>query len=466
MDRRQKAADIVSWLRGRGPVPSRELVDHFGISRATLSRRVRELGNAIEVIGRGRATYFAARHSAAPRPTPLYRVLESGQPERLGELVALEGGGNAHWLLRPDHCPEALLGDEFRDGLFPGWPWFLDDLRPSGFLGRAFARKMSEVLPVDSQPENWTDFELLTILSQYGSNLQGDLILGNGRALAEFQESAMRAADGRQPVVTAEAYPDLAHQAIRAGEDFGSSAGGEQPKFTTLVRDTPEEQPRAVIVKFSPPTDTPAGRCWADLLHAEHIAGTILREAGFDSAFTRVFERDRRVYLESQRFDRVGPAGRRGLVSLRALDAAFAGTGGGSWVQFALNLFAHSVISAEDRDTIVRLNCFGELIHNTDMHWGNLAFFVPDRAPWPLAPVYDMLPMGFRPHSSGEVSAPVFQPRPPVPEHRSAWLEMHPVALSYWDQVQCCPEISGEFQTIAAQAIEALKKIRRVCAGQ
>ncbi|MDQ8208272.1 HipA domain-containing protein [Coraliomargarita sp. SDUM461003] len=52
----------------------------------------------------------------------------------------------------------------------------------------------------------------------------------------------------------------------------------------------------------------------------------------------------------------------------------------------------------------------GELIANTDMHWGNLSFFLPEQSPYPLAPVYDMLPMRFRPSSTGEVIERTFEP--------------------------------------------------------
>ena len=47
----------------------------------------------------------------------------------------------------------------------------------------------------------------------------------------------------------------------------GSSAGGEQSKFTCHVDDDP------VIVKFSPLRATPFGERWYDLLQLEHLAG-------------------------------------------------------------------------------------------------------------------------------------------------------------------------------------------------
>jgi hypothetical protein len=40
---------------------------------------------------------------------------------------------------------------------------------------------------------------------------------------------------------------------------------------------------------------------------------------------------------------------------------------------------------------------FGRLIANTDMHYGNAALILCERLPLQLGPVYDMLPMAYRP---------------------------------------------------------------------
>lgn len=71
------------------------------------------------------------------------------------------------------------------------------------------------------------------------------------------------------------------------------------------------------------------------------------------------------------------------------------------------------------------------VIVNTDMHFGNLSFFLPDKAPYPLAPVCDMLPILFRPSSTGEVIGRTFEPKLPKPEDQAIWLEMCPLAIDY-----------------------------------
>lgn len=449
-------AQLLHYLRLNGPTRSSDLVSQLGLSRATLSRRVQELGGAVVVIGRGRATRLAARHPSEEQPFPLYRISETGRAAAIGELIPIETG---EWFLPLENCPPALCHGEFKEGLFPGWPWFLDDLRPAGFLGRAFARRLANLLGYAEDPGNWSDLQVANALGRFGSNLPGSFILGE-KALDEFQRERIRIADGFYANHTPAIYPEKAELALTEGEDFGSSAAGEQPKFTTLICDTPEEAPREVIVKFSPPTDTSAGRRWADLLWAEHFANETLAEHGFAVARTRVFELGGRAFLESTRFDRVNVSGRRGVVSLRALDAAYIAQASENWAASARRLHAAGMIDAQDRDTIVRLHCFGELIGNTDMHFGNVSFFLPDKRPLPLCPVYDMLPMRFRPTGTGEVREVSLTPNLPRPENEAAWREMWSAAHSYWERVAEHAEVSTEFREVAREAVNALRRVR------
>jgi hypothetical protein len=452
---------ILHYLRLNGPTRSSDLVAQLGLSRATLSRRLQELGGAVVVIGRGRATRLAARHPGEDQPFPLYRISETGRAAVIGELIPIETG---EWFLQSDNCPPALCQGEFKEGIFPGWPWFLEDLRPAGFLGRAFAKRLARLLGYDEDPGKWSDLQVANALSRFGPNLAGNFILGE-KALDEFQREKIRIAHGFHANNTPAIYPQTAELALNEGEDFGSSAAGEQPKFTTLICDGPESSPREVIVKFSPPTDTSAGRRWADLLWAEHFANETLAEHGFAVAQTRVFEPGARVFLESTRFDRVSVSGRRGVVSLRALDAAYIGQASDNWAASARLLHAAGMINAQDRDTIVRLHCFGELIGNTDMHFGNVSFFLPDERPLLLCPVYDMLPMRFRPTGTGEVRAASLTPSLPRPENEAAWQAMWPAAHDYWKSLARSTEVSGDFQQIARDAVDVLGRIRSILGG-
>ncbi len=450
------SARLLHHLRVNGPTRSSDLVAQLGLSRATLSRRVRDLGSAVVVVGKGRATQLAARHPDGDPAFPLYRISEPGRATAVGQLTPIETG---EWFLQSSDCPPALCHGEFKQGLFPGWPWFLDDLRPAGFLGRAFAKQIARLLDYDTDPGRWSDLQVATALGRFGSKLAGNFILGES-ALDEFQREKVRIAEGFYRNNTPAIYPEKAERVLNDGEEFGSSAGGEQPKFTTLVCDTQEAPPREVIVKFSPPTDTPAGRRWADLLWAEHLANQTLAEYGFVVARTRVLEYGGRAFLESTRFDRVNASGRRGVVSLRALDAAYIGQSSENWAVCARRLHAADLIDANDRDSIVRLHCFGELIGNSDMHFGNVSFFLPDERPLPLCPIYDMLPMRFRPTAAGEIRETKLAPNLPRPENETAWQEMWPAALDYWKRLARSREVSGDFRQIATGAIDALQRIR------
>ncbi|WP_321029241.1 HipA domain-containing protein [Enterobacter sichuanensis] len=186
----------------------------------------------------------------------------------------------------------------------------------------------------------------------------------------------------------ATAYPSLA-QAVSAGDVPGSSAGGEQPKFCTYT------ERGHVIVKFTAPDDNPVSERWRDLLLAEHLA---LRVLGVETA---VFDFGGQRFLEIPRFDRTGPLGRKGLFSLRALEAEFVGRARETWPVLVNELAKQGCVHPDAVASTARLWAFGTLIGNTDMHHGNLSFISSHGRPYDLAPAYDMLPMGFAPKSGG-----------------------------------------------------------------
>jgi hypothetical protein len=164
---------------------------------------------------------------------------------------------------------------------------------------------------------DWTDEHFLTYLTQRGSDAPGNLVIGMeslNRSLAGINSPPLVSVHDR---VTK--YLALAISAM-AGAPPGSSVNGEHPKFAACVADG--ERRTHVIVKFSPRRSTPAGQRWADLLIAEYLAHRVLEEYGIVACRSRLLECDDRVFLECDRFDRIGADGRRGVVSLFALDAA------------------------------------------------------------------------------------------------------------------------------------------------
>lgn len=176
---------------------------------------------------------------------PLFRIDAHGNPVPFGSLTALSRRGSSIAVARP----RDWLREEFAGGRFPGVPWFLDDLRPQGFLGRQYARRWSGRLDLPSDIQLWNDDAVLAALVLHGEDGSGDFVLGD-RALARSRPSELT------PIPSARRYlryAELAKDALE-GDVAGWPLAGEQPKFTTSVEDS-DGAIRHVIVKFSEPVD-------------------------------------------------------------------------------------------------------------------------------------------------------------------------------------------------------------------
>jgi hypothetical protein len=97
---------------------------------------------------------------------------------------------------------------------------------------------------------------------------------------------------------------------------------------------------------------------------------------------------------------------------------------------------------------------FGRLIANTDMHDGNLSF----KPGLQLAPVYDMLPMGYAPVRGVELPHMDFMPPLPLPAERDAWLVAARAAEYFWLSASTEARISKGFQAICAQNAGKVRK--------
>lgn len=110
------------------------------------------------------------------------------------------------------------------------------------------------------------------------------------------------------------------------------------------------------LSKFSLAEPNPITQRWRDLLLAEHHALETLRDAsaetGIPAAASRVHDHQGQRFLEVERFDRVGAKGRRGLVSLAALDAEYVGQAREPWPVLVRELVRQQVVQklgADDR---------------------------------------------------------------------------------------------------------------------
>ena len=399
-------------LRG-DPLSSRELARRTGLSQPTVSRALGSMRDTIR-IGSGRNSRFGLARPIGNHGNtwPVFRISENGTMETMGNLTALTGD---NWLM--DFTgEEPLYSRLLPSGLSEGWPWFLDELRPQGFMGRAFAKNVHRQLGASADLNRWGSQEFLLAAYIYGNDLPGNLMIGE-------HDTAMA------PTVPESEWQELAREAVR-GRPAGSSAGGDRPKFS-VGRE---------LVKFAHRQDQD-GR-WADLLVAEAHASEILKAKGIPAVDARIIEQGDFIFLAVRRFDRTDAGGRIGVHSLAAIDGVFLGEGAGRWGSLADRLHRLGLLSEEDRIRIHWIWDFGRAIHNSDMHFGNLAFHPLGADGFALAPVYDMLPMAYAPDAAG---LPGFQNA----DRMAGPTEPEAAASEFWNKLSIDPRISRPFREIA-----------------
>ncbi|HWU75241.1 MAG TPA: type II toxin-antitoxin system HipA family toxin YjjJ [Rhodanobacter sp.] len=432
---------LLDALRARRQASARELGEALGASQPSISRWLSAAGDQVVRFGQARhARYAATRHVRGLCDRwPLYRIDGNGRPHTFGQLTALHGDG----CLITTAQPVDWLRDEFRNGVFPGLPWFLDDMRPQGFLGRLFAQRSAHELGLDPDILRWSEDAVLTALLLRGEDGPGNFVLGD-QALDRALRGVPEAIPARQ---RGEHYAALA-QATLAGERAGSSAAGEQTKFTACIAGA-DGSLRHVIVKFSESVEgNPVAQRWADLLICECLASQLLGEHGHASAHDELVWSQGQLCLESTRFDRTGAHGRRGFVSLAAWSDAHDGVRD-NWPAAAERMQRSGWIDADTLEQVRLRWWFGRMIGNTDMHFGNLGFFLGDRLPLQLAPSYDMLPMLYRPAANGSLVPREYEPPTPLPAALSHWQRAAAWAVAYWQHVALHPQISADFRRIA-----------------
>ncbi len=408
-------AEVIRKILRNGPEPARQLANIMNISQPTLSRALKMLSNDIVQIGSGRSIQYALRDgSRGFNSVPIYRINEEGKIKLLGKLTPVYPAGFV--MEQVDNV------NRYSEGL----PWWLFDMRPQGYLGRAYAATYSAELGLPHNPDSWSDTDIIRALIAHGHDAVGNLLIGE-QAKKHFLAMPIPAAVARSTT-----YPTLA-RAVSSGEDPGSSAGGEQPKFCTYT------DRGHVIVKFTASDNNAISERWRDLLQAEHLA---LKVLGVE---TEIFDFEGQRFLEIPRFDRVGALGRVGLFSLQALDAQFVGRAREPWPVLVDALIEQKQVQPDASVSTMRRWAFGMLIGNTDMHHGNLSFISLHGRPYALAPAYDILPMGFAPKVGGEI---VNTLRPATlldGISREIWRESLALAEQFYTLLTHCHALSDNF---------------------
>lgn len=444
MARIQDENSLLAILEG-GARSSRELQNALGISQPKVSRLINSLGSRVLRLGRGKATLYAYARDIRGYgyEFPVYRVTETGDVESIGTLFTLQR--NQFWWSPVDGTDE----------LFDHLPWFIQDMRPDGFMGRAFADRIGPQLRLPDQLQYWTDDHVLVALSTRGEDLMGNIIVGQ-ESLGRYLEMTRQPPEYININDRSVIYPRLVKAALE-GDPPGSAAAGEQPKFAALVED--KEELRHVLVKFSPLIPTPAGRRWADLIACEHLALNLIRERGIDSASSQLLVAEDRYLLEVTRFDRQGRFGRLPMLSLFSIDAEFF-SHLDNWIAAASRLENSAMLTQQDASNLRWLSMFSSLIANTDQHFGNISLIMEDRRRrFSLAPAYDILPMLYRPQED-EIPARAFSPRIDI---ASRALDLFPDALDwairFWEEAAEDERITQDFRGTCRRNSEIVRSL-------
>lgn len=420
----QNADVIRGILMSAGPMSAAGLAQRTRLSQPTISRAISLLAReeAFLTFRRGRVIFYAIGRQI--RSMPLRAPVFHGG-RQIGAIMAVSGGGFL------------FVWETGRAVYSEGLPWFMQDMRPQGYIGRAFCHARAASLQLPERLSDWTDDDVLYVLSGPAYDAPGGISVGAPRA-----DAAMLSVDGSMSSL----YDRLAEQSV-SGVQPGSSAGGEHAKFalSCLVAG----QPHHVIVKFSPSLDGSAvATRWSDLLVCEDIANKVLLDKGFDAAQTRIITTASRRYLESVRFDRGGDA----VVSLGAVDDEFIGQRR-SWAETARRLADDGLLERPEAEKVAVIEDFGRLIANTDMHFGNLSLhwtITDDEPQFSLAPVYDMLPMLYAPEKAELV------PRAYSPSAVGSDLAVL-MACDFWEKVSGSCQVSREFAAIAQGNLRYLR---------
>lgn len=434
----QRLAQLERLLRS-GPRTAAELTHSLGLSQPTLSRTVAAHSDVLQpfrVRGDRTPKYGMLRKLPAGLPAVqrISRIGQDGSVAHFAEVAFLSGGST-------------LETNAEGSTLYEGLPPYMAFSAPSGFLGQQIARDVSAEMQFPESLKDWGDDHRIAYLFTRGFNLAGNLVYGEvplEREMAFRKEQALPVAN------KLEHYVNMAARLRDAA--YGSSAGGEQPKFLSLVDDAGH-----VIVKFAR-----EGTRMADLLPMEHAALRALEAVGVPAASTAPLAAGGYVFLEVQRFDRIGRNGRVGMLSCGSIDDEFFGRRD-SWSEFAARAEKAKYLSSADARNIDVMSAFSELIGNSDRHFENISMLVDDEGEYAgLAPAYDILPMRYASIGGGldaelKPLAPKIGTIGAKPE---VWERAAAAACSFWQRVAAdglSQPVSPAFQHLATQNLAVVQ---------
>jgi hypothetical protein len=320
---------------------------------------------------------------AAEEPIIIRRVRRDGTIGVLGEWRPT----SKELVLNQPGFPLTPPGIHHIDG---DLPWVFDEMAPDGFFATAFAAALPE-LSLPDRRALWSADNVLQVISHFGEDLSGNLVVGDA-SVRRFLKRDLPDTSGTHENFTEglETYYEQLIGHVLATPQH-SSVGGARPKIVMGLPDG-----RGVIVKFTPPLSTPAGRRWSDLLRMEAHVSDVFRNDQISAVSSRYVETTDRGFLEVRRFDRFAGGGRAGHVTLFNLGVALYGEASDP-LPIIEGLVHDGHLPAMDEDTFRRVHSFSRAIANDDAHPGNYGLVIDDDGKARLAPAYDVLPMAFAP---------------------------------------------------------------------
>ena len=426
----------------RGPSTAPELQEALGISQPSFSRLVDRAGASIVAFGRARLRQYGLACTLGPLvgPTALFRIDEDGEVEEIGQLVPI--------------APDRLVADgpRIRPEVGRDLPWFLRDLRPSGFMASLVPGVALHGLPPDLG--RWDAARLVAYAARLGWNLPGAHIIGE-TAVRDWVERRAAPPDRIDGEVAAE-YARRA-RVVGAPGDPGAWVSGDHPKF--LATRTGPDGPRPVIVKFSPPRRDRSSRRVADLLVAEHLALRSLADAGHLAAPSTLIEADERVFLEVERWDRTRSGGRRATVSLAHVADRFTSPARSRWSAATARLLSDDLIDEALHHQVRFREQFAEFVACPTVALGDLALQLADLRLVGAAPAYGVAPRSLAP-VGGIVPAAMPHLMPPPAANRDVAHAAQEVALTFWTAVRDDERISDDLRLLARQRRAQLAQLR------
>lgn len=134
----------------QGPRSAPELRQRLAISQATFSRLVAREDRVIR-FGKARATRYALlRPYRGIERIPVWRVDDAGKAHKFADIRLCWPQGSC-----------LVTGADGDERWFDGLPWYLTDLRPQGFLGRAWGRKLAAQLNLTEDIRLWQEEDVL-----------------------------------------------------------------------------------------------------------------------------------------------------------------------------------------------------------------------------------------------------------------------------------------------------------------